>query len=170
MWIGLEDQLSQGDLVSGVPLALPAVPFQPLERFTAPRGVEAWRGSDRADIDLCLARCRVSTVVVLSHSCDLDKKRKKRRVLVAPVRVVADLPDETVGTAFGDGAYALVPLRNPPNLGDAVADLRLMTTVDRRTIDDGDRLVSMGPAGVQDLQTRLVVFLTRREDLPAPLA
>jgi hypothetical protein len=137
-------------------------------------GVPGWMETsaptkDRDGREHFLGVGRVVPALVLSHSCELDKEdRGKRRVTVAPIAPISSVSDSAVQEAIlAQSITASMPLPEIPGLGTCYADLRSMTTLDRRIVDAGKRLASMTPEAERRLQAQLVAFLVRL-DLPPP--
>jgi len=107
-----------------------------------------------------IARGVESAVIVLSHSCEIDKEERKARVLVAPVRAASTLTDATREKVFAGQRYSFVPLLAVPVLGECYVDLRNLLSVNKNALVD--RIASMTPDGIETLQTRLIGFFTRR--------
>jgi hypothetical protein len=93
----------------------------------------------------------------------LDKPSKKQLVLVAPIASAAGLDGGQRREVFARRRYAFMPLPGVPRIGDAYADLRLITPLERAYIDEQERVASMNDEGVQVLRESLVAFLTRME-------
>lgn len=166
-WLGaLDDSLSQGDVVRPVPLPVAAFEMQTLQStvFKGNRPgyvVEASPKADHNDIFTILARGPVGPVVVLSHSCELDKEQKKGRVIVTHVRTASKLAPDGWARVVQRERLALIPLPGVPELGDCYADLREMTTVDRRFLALNTRLASMGPSLLAVLQQHVAGYFSR---------
>jgi hypothetical protein len=163
----LEARLSQGDVLDEVPVATLAYPPVALKKLTARAATQQWAETTdwspaRGDeLTHCLARSRRAAVLVLSHSCDLDKEEKKQRVLVAPAFPLSALPARSRTSVEQQQRFSLMPLVDVPGLGDLYGDLRLATSIDRRILQDANRIASMSPTGVKRLQAQLVAFLVR---------
>jgi len=171
---GLHEKLSQGDVIAALPIFLSSTPVQPLRHATMKGGVSGWMAAsspvrDRDGREHFLGVGRITPAVVLSHSCELDKEdRGKRRVTVAPIAPISSVGDPAVQEAIlAQGVTASMPLPEIPSLGTCYADLRSMTTLDRRVVDAAERLASMTPEAERRLQAQLVAFLVRL-DLPPP--
>lgn len=169
----VQTALSQGDIVTGLPLfSVPApVPF--LTKKSIKGGQEAWLQTEApaattATPISALANGKMSAAIVLSHSCELDKKRNGPRVLMAPVKPLGELglSDEVTAQVLQQQVFALLPLPDVPSIGTLVADLRCTTSVPRAIVDDGTRVASMTTAALRRLAAQLVGFYLRLE-LPA---
>lgn len=159
----LDARLSQGDIVRLTPLATLPFPSTMLEKTTLSGGRVAWSQVSepkKSDVTF-LAEGRYLDIIVLSHSCELDKSERKSRVTVAPVLTASALPDEAKKTIFEYRRLSLLPLPNVPGIGDSYADLRLAQAIDRRHVDNATRLVSMTADGVALLKRHIVGFFAR---------
>lgn len=155
-------KLSQGDVIDGVVIAVIAHPPQRVAKQTVSGGRQAWIEESGADGEHWIARGTPRLVLVLSHSCELDKNEKKGRVLVAPVSPAAQISDPTIRTAvFANQRKSLVPLPDLPGHGDHYCDLRLIGTVDRRVLESASKIASLSDPAVEHLHVRLVMFFAR---------
>lgn len=167
--------LSQGDLVADVLVGTPYIPTTFLGRDTRPmKGRTYWPQSPKLDpfrtdeTGLYIARGRVSLALVVSHSCELDDKPDVGRVLVALVAPLSQVSDPTAqATILEQRHLALLPLPGVPKLGDHYADLRCIVYVNRKLVQDSQRICSMTDEGVLRLQAQLLAFFTRRDLPPA---
>lgn len=153
--------LSQGDIIEKAPVAVSKVPPVSLIRTTGKKGIEIWQSGDAdAELKSFLFTGNIFPVVVLSHSCDLDKKEKKAKVIVAPIRTINSLIDQVRDTVMKQSRRALMPLPEIPTLGTYYADLRMMAFIDRK-LTEQKRIASMTDMGGRRLQAQLVAFFTR---------
>lgn len=160
-WLpALDPQLSQGDIVEHVAFGALAHPPRRLKKGSVKNAV-AWFEQD--DGEHFLARGDDGLVLVLTHSCELDKPRKKKAVIVAPVRLASSLNEDDRARVFGQQSRSRLILPAIPNRGDAYADLQSLGFVDSRTIDDGQRICSMTPEAIERLHAQIVVFFTRKD-------
>ena len=166
-------ELSQGDIVRDLPLGAstyPRVFLSPSElkgdRIWCP--CQSWQ-ADRDGLGHFLARGRFIAALVLSHSCELDKKERRGRVQVAPVASIGGIDEKNRQAIMAQRRISLMPLPGVPQLGDCYADLRIMSSIDRRLIAEAERVAGMTEGGVQRLQAQLVAFFTRK-DLDAAVA
>ena len=156
--------LSQGDVIRDVPVAVVRHPLAQLTRTTV-KGGEAWSPSgqwapDEQGMGFCLGRGRVLPVLVITDSCQLDKRETKERVLVAPVYAIGLLRQEDQLTVLAQGRRSKMPLPDLPNLGSSYADLRMVTAIDSKFLDVGRRVAQLSDEGVGRLQAQLVGFFT----------
>lgn len=163
----LHPALSQGDVLGVLPMATLVAPAVALTK-SEERGSRAWKEAptwtpDADGLSYCLARGRRVAVMVLSHSCELDKGESKKRVLVAPIFSMAELPEAQRTQVAAQMRASRLALPAIPSFGDGFADLRVMTSIDRRLIDAAAKLASITEAGRQRLCTQLIGFLTRLE-------
>lgn len=167
----LEERLSQGDVFSDVPAVTAAHPLTSVTYSDAKGGKRLWHPSAVSEKSQIIAKGPVGLVVVLSHSCELDKKERKGLALVAPIRSAAALESEHWMHLMTQLRRSLLPIPDLPSHGNCYADLRMMTSVDRRFLKDDSKLVSMNEEAVRRLQNQLFAFLVRpelREDLTPP--
>jgi hypothetical protein len=164
--------ISQGDVIRDVPLGVSMKPPICLSKETGKKGKEIWAPlaniSQTSDPKYFLFRGQIQPVVIVSHSCDLDKKQKKR-VLVAPIRQMDSLPQDSHNDILAQRRRSSMPLPGIPVLGDYYADLRLISPVDRSYMDDDNRVASMTEQGLLRLQAQLAAFFLRL-DLTAALS
>jgi hypothetical protein len=157
------DGLSQGDLVDDLVFAN-VHPLTPA-RKTSVHGQSGWVAQhwnpDSDGVCHVVARAKKSMGLVLSHSCDIDKKQKKSRIFVAPVVPLATLAQAEQAKVMEQARIAAFPLAASLR-GDLYADLRLAMAIDPRMVDDKNRLASMTETGREMLQARMVVLFTRR--------
>lgn len=163
----LKSALSQGDVLSPILIGSSSTPPTYLSKQNSKGGLLwgptiEWR-PEGDQTGYFLARGRVIHGIVISHDCEIDKKTKRSRILVAPISQISKVQDETSRQAILEQRrYALMPLPEIPNLGDYYADFRLLTVVDRTNADQSIRLASMSEDGVLRLQAQLIAFFTRR--------
>ena len=150
--------LSQGDVALVLPVAVSTFPSKRLQRGTGKGGLEIWTPTQDQAKNTFLFEGGEYNAIVVSHSCDLDKKEKKGRVLIAPMRPLDTLSDDDKTTVLAQERVALMPL---PDVGGYYADLRLISTTSRAFLGDDRRVASMSPAGVQRLQVQLAQFFLR---------
>jgi len=166
-WRGtLEPNLSQGDIVRGVPIGSVVVPLTKLTARSFKGGISGYVIADGVAPDenglfQLLARGPVADVVVLSHSCELDKNESKRRVIVAMVSPLSTLHPDARATVAARGRISLVRLLDVPGLGDCYGDLRTATNVDRRHVAAGDRIASMTEDAVVELRESIAGYFAR---------
>jgi hypothetical protein len=163
--------LSQGDIVTALPIGTTYVPITYMGRNSWPRQVDGVERKYLPQEDslvefpgdtsgLFLARGRILHSIVISHSCEIDNKPDRRgRVVVAPIASLAPLEEKVRDNILGGERRAFMPLRGIPNLGDYYADLRNTSYLDRKII--GDRMVSMNNDGVAYLQIHVIAFFSR---------
>ena len=102
--------------------------------------------------------------MVVSHSCEIDKKGGKGPVLVAPVLSLAltikaptDRDFIRSGRRF---AFFYVPAQGTL-VEESYVDLRGTTYLRRKALDSSTRVLSSSADGVERLVAHLVAFLTR---------
>jgi hypothetical protein len=163
--------LSQGDIVTPLPIGTTHAPITFMGRNTWPRqvgGVERkYLPQEDALVEfpgdtsgLFLARGRVVHSIVISHSCEIDDKPDRRgRVVVAQIAALGPLEEKVRNNILVGERRAFMPLPDIPGLGDYYADLRNTSYLDRKII--GDRIVSMNDEGVMYLQMHVIAFFSR---------
>jgi hypothetical protein len=155
------DGLSQGDIIKQSPIAFSPVPEVLLIKATGKGGLETWQqGISKSKPQHFLYDGDFFPSIVLSYSCELDKKEKKGRVIVAPIRLIGNLEEKVRTDVLSQKRRALMPLPDVPELGTYYADFRMMSVINRKGMDE-NRLASMTESGVMRLQAQLVAFFTR---------
>lgn len=159
----IEPRLSQGDVLRLVPMAIVAFPALALEKQTISGGRTAWvpKASLDAGRITMLSEGQQLMVIVLSHSCELDKNHRKAHVIVAPMQLASTLTEDVRSVVFGRQRRAFLPLPSIPSIGDCYADLRSMQAIDRRHADHAEKVGSMTAEGLQALQDQVVEFFAR---------
>lgn len=166
----LAGDLSQGDLVSDIWVGSQAAPRTALTRGpTAKGGASVWHGGPawRPEADgrgYFLAQGRSAYALVLSQSCEIDKRGGKGPVLVAPVlpleETIADAANREV--IRSGRRFAFFPLPSlAPHFPESYVDLRAISYLSRKALDSATRVLSSTEAGTQTLATHLVAFFTR---------
>ena len=160
----LHPDLSQGDVISDSHLLVAMHPTEYVKRSGGKASgwekSEAWVASNDG-LGHAVARGRITRAIVLTHSCELDKPAGRKRVLVAAVFDAASMTEAERAQVFGQKRFSRLPLPQVPGVGDCYVDLRLMMTIDRRSIEEKHRIAGMTDDGVQRLKLQLVGFLTR---------
>ncbi len=127
------DGLSQGDVVEDLYFAN-VYPLAPAITHSV-NGKSGWLASpwreDENGVCSVVARARKGLGLVLSHSCDIDKKNKKSRVFAALVDRLSRLNEEEQRKVLGQERIALFPLVGTSR-GNLYADLRLAMALDPR--------------------------------------
>lgn len=110
-----------------------------------------------------LARGKSAFALVLSDSCEMDKRGGKVPVLVAPVISLTVVGDEaTRETIRNERRYAFFPVDALAEQIDAsYVDFRAISYVPRQVLDDSTRVASGDPLGIERLTAHLVGFFTR---------
>jgi hypothetical protein len=164
------DDLSQGDVVAGVWIGSQFTPRASLVRGpTQKGGIEVWRqGTDLAldpktNYGHFLARGRESLAMVLTESCEIDKKQKAVPVLVAPLIALEMIKDEKHrDTIRQERRHAFFPIEAlQGKFEESYVDLRAITYLPRDVLDGADRVASVTSSGVQRLAAHIVGFFTR---------
>jgi hypothetical protein len=102
---------------------------------------------------------------VLSHSCELDKPQNQRGQ-VAPVMPLEGLSPEHQSEIVRGANYAHMYLPDVPTLGDCYVDLRVLSTVDTRSLRTRSKVASMTDEARLRLHVHVFAFFTRRQ-IPA---
>lgn len=162
----LEARLSQGDILKDVPNGLVVFPVQLLHKRDMKGIGEAHVVDPAARPDSngwhrFLARGPIAPVIVLSHSCELDKNEGKGRVVIAQVSPASQLTPENRDAVFQRQRISLFPLLGVPTFGDCYADLRTTTSIDRRHLDESKRVASATPTTITILQQHVAGFFVR---------
>jgi hypothetical protein len=159
------DELNQGDVLIGVPFIVPATPIQPLVYQALPggRGFGYVAGSEKPGKDgrsNYLASGRTGAVLLLNHSCDIDKPQN-RRLVCLDVRAVDELnPDQREVVRSGRSRNQLF-LPSVPTLGDCFVDMRTLSVVPRDVINNATRVAVMTNTARHRLQAQVVEFFLR---------
>lgn len=163
----IQESLSQGDIVKDLPLFLTNPVTRYLKKNTFRGGLEGWLECPNPVLDgaskthFLVPGC-FNPIIILSHSCELDKN--KGRVIVAPIVPIDREPPEQQETILNQGQFALMPLPSVPGLGATYyADFRSMTTVHRDIVDKGTRIASMTNEANLRTGTQLMAFFLRLE-------
>jgi hypothetical protein len=163
----LEERLSQGDLIANIPLAMCKFPVVHLTKGSGKNGKPLWDIVDAPVLQNgayhLLATSNSKHALVITHSCELDKGHRNRRVLVAPVTEVSTLDPAAQEQVLSQQSKALLPLPAAPGMETCYADLRLIAPVPRELCEAGVRIASMTESALTRLHTQLVAFLLRRE-------
>ena len=169
MWLeGLHQELSQGDLVSAVPLGSIAAIDKNLKRgATAKSGQQPWFETpdwqpDSEDRGHFLAIGRLLPLVIISWDCEIDKGTKVP-ILVAPAFEVGKLTPEVQKIVREDKrfAYMLLPPIEALGFPESYVDFRLIMSIARKIFNTSKRLASMHDDARFDLRARLAQFITR---------
>ena len=156
----LQGKLSQGDIVADLPIFHATLPVRHLKKTTYKNNTSGWVESDDPKGDF-LATGKQSSAIVISHSCDLDKR--KGRVIVAPIASIASVPDEHRQKILEQKHYALMPLPDIPGIGTYFADLRSISVLHREIVESNRRIASMSEIATKRLQIQIIAFFTRLE-------
>lgn len=163
--------LSQGDVLSPFLIGPPAYPAVYLGRDTwaKPKTSDKY-WPERKQLEpfrtdptgLFIGRGRISSCIVVSHSCEIDDKPNVDRVLVAPIAAIETISNPASrAQILGEKRRAFLPLPGIPTMGDYYADLRAIASVDRRFIKDATRIASMSVDGLLRLQVQLIEYFSR---------
>jgi len=159
--------LSQGDILSQRITGNADFPLKYLSRAPLNKnGKKVWQESPNFDPiksdnkGLYISRGHLVHMIVISHSCELDKTSKV--VLVAPIAQLDRIADATMReNILSQRRHALLPLPDVPNLGTYYADFRSLSYIDKKAISPTCRLASMNDEGIIRLRAQLLAFFTR---------
>jgi len=162
----LKPDLSQGDVVLDLPFWAPLPSNPPLQKETIPGGRTVWTEVDAPRVDddgiyYLLARTRRAPGVILTHDCEIDKKRRSSRIQVAILLPLERLHASEKAAVIGQGKYAHLVLPDVPEIGIHYLDFQVQVTLDRRIIDGQRRIASMADAGIKRLGAQLVAYFLR---------
>lgn len=164
----IKSELSQGDILSPVLIGSSAVPETYLVKRQFRGGEQAWSPSSNWQPDgngkgSFLGKGRIIHGIVVSHDCELDKKRRSARVLVAPISSLEKLLPEESQPIIEQTSYSKMPLPDIPQLGNYYVDLNCLMWLDREIVDRIKRIASMSEDGVTRLHAQLFGFFTRKQ-------
>jgi hypothetical protein len=162
----LEERLSQGDVFASLPFSALVYPRQPLTKEASKWNPEFYlpKEPDPAPQDgffFFLGKGEMLPGIIVSHSCELDKDEKKGRVLVAPLRSIANIQSQHVQNVMTFRRKSSFPLPGIPKLGDYYADLRQVQNLDRRYLGLNQRLASMTPEAMDRFGLHVAGFVYR---------
>jgi hypothetical protein len=160
------ERLSQGDVLQDLVSAILPAPLTPIKQTALKGGKTGWQDlphwqPDQNGIGWCAAKGRLAWALVLSHSCELDKARRRGRVLVAPVLEITQLVASQREQVMDGTRFALLPLPDIPSVGDCFADLRSSCTIDRALAEQSSRIAHATPEMLPRIQRHLIAFLVR---------
>jgi hypothetical protein len=160
-------ELSQGDIFDGLPFCTPELPVVHLSPGTGRGAKPIWTPSDPATSfrpdqkNRALVAYRMGHGIVVSHDCAIDKPKRNGRILFAPVVSIAVLDTLTQDVVRRQGHFSSMYLPGLPGLGDAYADLRLITPFPRDIVDELRQVASLTDAARTRLHQAIVAFFVR---------
>lgn len=168
-WQGeLRKELSQGDVVLGLPFTIVANPPLPLRKETGRKGVTQWlhanssalptAGASKADL---ISQGLAFPGVVVSHSCEIDKPQARYLHLAPVIPIMQVNPEDRVTIEQGKNVSKMY-LPASAQVDESYADLRLIVPLPIALIRSRDRVASMTDEATELLQARLVAFFTYR--------
>jgi hypothetical protein len=176
-WLpGLREDLSQGDILTGINFSAPVWPLRFLIFTEMPKGKSGWAESEQPLVHKktqsvhLLSRSKVFGAMVISHDCDIDKTSKGARIQLVPIQEIATLTDENAASVIQQKNKKFHPLPGIPGLGDCYADLRNMTAFPSTEVTGFSRVASMTDSARLRLHAAMFLFITRREVPPESLA
>lgn len=148
--------------MTSAPCGYPVHPLVQLDKRTGKGNTETWVPSkDNPKCDHLLSKGRPEVCIVLSHSCDLDKKERSGRVIVAPAKPLDRVQEPVRQLILAQERLSMMPLPNVPGLGDLYVDLRVMLSLYRQHCEQARKLASMTAEGQKRLQAQLIAFFAR---------
>jgi hypothetical protein len=166
----LRSLLSQGDIFEGLPFSKPLMPLTPLVQGTGKGGKVIWSaGNPPANQpNRALYEYRIGHGMVVSHDCAIDKPNAGSRILFAPVAslLVHDVVTQDAVRRQAHLAAMLIP--DVPGIGDAYADLRLITPFPYEFVAQITKIASLTDAARDRLQQALIAFFVYRQAPPNP--
>jgi len=158
--------LSPGDLLVGALVGASVFPTVPLKSKTYKAGETAWSatpwsssGDGRGHF---LANGRMTSVMVISHSCEIDKQDGTKSVLVAPAFPMTNLQSDHQAVVRNGERHAFLHI--PEVTGQApesYVDLRSIAYLPRPMINALKRVASATGVGQNRLEAQLIGFFTR---------
>jgi len=129
----LRIKISQGDIFANVPLIDSAKPSDPPKDYN---------------------------VIILSHTCDIDKPTQKQ-VLVCVVKSFSVLKPGQDGDVRKDRVRNVMYLRTIKNLGEVFVDFRCEFRLNKEVLSEGDKIISLTDQGQLALAHYFYRFLVR---------
>lgn len=163
----IKSELSQGDVLTNVPISSLTNPPQFLAGAALGKGVsgKGWVETPQIKTDgdglgHALARARIGTVIVISHDCEIDKK-DAQPVVVAVLRSTDTLNGAERSKVMTQRSLRAMPLPDVPKLGEHYVDLRFMCSMPKGVLMKCDRVASMTDEAVLRLQAQVLGFVCR---------
>jgi hypothetical protein len=163
----LRDELSQGDLLEGIPFVLAPMPVRYVKKHTVKIYGDGWFESltpfrDKGGRTVLVAAGAVTTGIVLSHDCESDKQEFSKTLVLARVESMTTAPPEHRQAIIDQLNIPRMFLPGVPGLGDCYVNFRSVGTVDREVIRATRRIASMRDEARKLLEARIVKFFVRR--------
>jgi hypothetical protein len=114
-----------------------------------------------------LVAYRLGHGIVISHDCAIDKPNNNNRVPYAPVASLETLDPVTQEAVRRQAHLAAMLLPEIPGIGDAYAELRLISPFPFELVSGLRRIASLTDAARARLHGAIVAFFVLRE-LPVP--
>jgi hypothetical protein len=162
-------ELSQGDIFYGLPFCTPVLPVVHLSLGQGKGGKAIWTptaapGSTRPDQkNHALVAYRLGYGIIVSHDCAIDKPNRTGRILFAPVASIAVLDTLTQDAVRRQAHLSAMYLPDLAEVGEAYADLRLITPFPRDIIAELKQVASLSDAARRRLHQAIVAFFVRLE-------
>lgn len=171
-WLpAVSPELSQGDILSEYPLGASLTPPRFLHSNSHTKNgrttwtQDAWT-PDHNGIGHFVARGKMAPLLVVTHSCEVDKARindARVAITVAPIRPLSDFAEDQRQQVLDGARRAYVPIHGVPNgLPDSYADLRYAGPMPAKLAETLTRMASMSPDGIATLHGILVEFYSRK--------
>lgn len=160
-WRLTPGEFDQGDVFADIPILMPSLPTQQVEKTTLSGGRSGWMDARRQDPNLpFLAKGRVGLALLLSHGCTIDKGNN-RRVTFAFVATLNTLPEADQAKVREGRNISMMLLPNVPDHGDCYADFRLLSTLPQDVLVASPRVSAMTPEARAQLEARYLQFFSR---------
>jgi len=164
----LAEELSQGDLLAGAWVGCTIHPRTALKKVTGKHGATLWHeasslvpGTDgKAPY---LSRGQQALTLVLSQSCEIDKKGGKLPVLLAPVLPLSNLPSQMQENVRAARRHAFLHVPAVGSVPESYCDLRAICFVPRPVVDELGRIASTSEEGELRIAAQVMMFLFRRD-------
>jgi hypothetical protein len=162
-------ELSQGDIFDGLPFCTPIVPVTHLTKGQAKGNPVVWIPSKatqplpQGQQNHALFAYRLGYGIIVSHDCAIDKPQKSTRILFAPVGPLANFDAVTQDAVRRQAHLGAMLLPDIPGIGDAYADLRVITPFPHEIVSSLAQVASLTDRARDRLQSALVAFFVFRE-------
>jgi hypothetical protein len=166
-------ELSQGDIFAGLPFCTPSIPVIHLTKTQGKKESIVWTPSTpptsppQNQASHGLFAYRIGHGLVVSHDCAIDKPQKNTRILFAPVAPLSNFDLQTQEVVRRQAHLGAMLLPDLPDIGDAYADLRLITPFPHEIVSSLHQVGSLTNAARDRLQQALVAFFVLRQKPPA---
>jgi hypothetical protein len=158
------ENLSQGDVFTGVKMASTKEPFRYLKKQTIKGGADGWSNHKEDENGELLAKYVTRDILVLSHSCEIDKMKSNKRVLIAQINTIETFSNgsnEMADNIRYQKVYSIMPLPNLPLSGEYALDLKSISSIELETLNKGSYVASMTDLSLRILSAHIIAFFTR---------